>query len=558
MNKKNANPKHSKTANHAAPKHGKGFGATRPINPSQTYNAKKGKAQSAKNSKVSQPNQNQAVPQYDLNDSELVKNAYATIGKHAPDLKPKRNKKKIAAIAGGSFAAVLVVVYLLGALFFSNHFFPNTYLGSQDLSLKSSDEFAEDIRQQAFNYKLNISGLDFEFNLDASQAGIVVDQNQIAQEATARQNCWTWPVEIFMTHDVSDIVTATYNQDALNDLLGKAVDAYNADRTPTKNATISWNDEEKTFEVVDEVYGDQIDKERLIQAIDEGIRSMLSDYELTEEDLVKPTILSDDERFPDAIEAANKIAASEVTLTMASVNAGKIDSKTIASWVVLDDDLKPSLNSEAVTKWADSKSGEFNTVGTARSWTRADGKNCSVSGGTFGWQVNTENLAQLVIDGINSGEPSTVDIPCSQSANVYNGPGKRDWGAYVDIDITQQTVRYYDANDKLLYTAQCVTGSPLKGNDTPTGIYYLNSKQSPSVLTGYKDNGEIDYESHVTYWMPFIGNSVGLHDATWQSAFGGTRYKDGFGSHGCVNLSVADAQWFYQNTAIGVCVITHY
>lgn len=560
MIKKKANAKHMKNGNHAAPKTGKAAGSTRPLNVNQTYNAKKGKAQSSKHSKpqAGQTKQMKPTPQYDLNDQELIKKAYATIGQHAPKKTKQVNKKKVAAIAGGSCGVLLVIVYLAGALFFSNHFFPNTFLGTQDLSLQSSDEFAEDIRQKAFNYKLNITGLDFEFNLDANQAGIVVDQNKIAQDASASQNNWAWPIEIFMTHDISDLVSATYDQEELNNLLGAAVDAYNTDRLPTQNATITWNDEENTFEVKKEVYGDQIDKERLVQRINEGIRSMISDYELTEEDLVQPTIFSDDERFPATIEAANKIAAAEVTLTMSGVDAGTIDSKTIASWVKLDKDLQPSLNNDAVVNWAGPKGEEFNTVGTTRTWTRADGKKCSVGGGTYGWQVNTETLAQSVIDGINTGAPSTVDIPCSQSADVYNGAGKRDWGAYVDVDISQQTVRYYDANDNLLHSAPCVTGSTIAGHDTPTGIYYLNSKQSPTVLTGYKDNGEIDYESHVSYWMPFIGNSIGLHDATWQSAFGGTRYKDGYGSHGCVNLSLSDAQWFYQNISIGVCVITHY
>lgn len=574
MKKKNTSSKNIKNGNHARPKNTKAANSTRPLNVNQTYNAKKGKTQQAKSQKASykvnthkdvkgsstkQLQQvHQKAPRYDLNDNDLINNAYASIGKNAPKKESSLNKKKIAAIAGGSCAGVLLIVYLIGALFFSSHFFPNTYLGSQDISLQSGDEFADEISQQAFNYQLRISGLGFTYNLDASEAGIVVDQNEIALQATARQNCWLWPIELFLHHDVSDLISATYDQEKLNDSLSASIDAYNQDRTPTSNATIVWNNDAKTFEVKDEVYGDQIDKQRLIQRIDEGIRSMISEYEVTEDDLVKPTIFSDDDRFPAAIEAANKLALSEVTLTMSGVDAGKVDSQTIASFITLDDNLTPSLNSEKVNEWATTKGAELNTVGTTRTWTRADGKKCSVGGGTFGWTVNTENLAQSITDSINSGKPSTVDIPCSQSANVYNGAGKRDWDAYVDVDITEQTVRFYDANDNLLHTASCVTGSPIDGHDTPTGIYYLNGKQSPSVLTGYKDNGEIDYESKVTYWMPFVGNSVGLHDATWQSGFGGTRYKDGFGSHGCVNLSLSDAQWFYENISIGVCVITHY
>ena len=45
--------------------------------------------------------------------------------------------------------------------------------------------------------------------------------------------------------------------------------------------------------------------------------------------------------------------------------------------------------------------------------------------------------------------------------------------------------------------------------------------------------------------MPFVGNAIGFHDATWQPGFGGSMYMDGYGSHGCVNLSYGDAEALY-------------
>ena len=57
--------------------------------------------------------------------------------------------------------------------------------------------------------------------------------------------------------------------------------------------------------------------------------------------------------------------------------------------------------------------------------------------------------------------------------------------------------------------------------------------------------------------MPFVENYIGFHDATWQSAFGGTRYKDGYGSHGCVNLSLSKAGALYDVIQIGDPVIVH-
>lgn len=51
------------------------------------------------------------------------------------------------------------------------------------------------------------------------------------------------------------------------------------------------------------------------------------------------------------------------------------------------------------------------------------------------------------------------------------------------------------------------------------------------VLIGETDpsTGKPIYETPVNYWMRVTWTGIGFHDATWQAAFGGTRYKDGAG-----------------------------
>jgi hypothetical protein len=56
--------------------------------------------------------------------------------------------------------------------------------------------------------------------------------------------------------------------------------------------------------------------------------------------------------------------------------------------------------------------------------------------------------------------------------------------------------------------------------------------------------------------MPFNGD-IGLHDATWQSSFGGTRYKDGYGSHGCVNLPLSAAATIFSYVKAGFPVLMY-
>ena len=168
-------------------------------------------------------------------------------------------------------------------------------------------------------------------------------------------------------------------------------------------------------------------------------------------------------------------------------------------------------------------------------------------------------LRTAVSDAVHAGTVGTLDIPVLQSGNGFSGLGSKDWGArYCDVDLSEQHARFYDASGALVWESDIVSGKP--GHDTPTGVYSLNSKQSPSTLIGQTDpeTGEPEYETKVQYWMPFVGNSVGLHDATWQAAFGGSRWEQGYGSHGCVNLPLGKAEAIYGIIQVGDVVVVHW
>ncbi len=59
--------------------------------------------------------------------------------------------------------------------------------------------------------------------------------------------------------------------------------------------------------------------------------------------------------------------------------------------------------------------------------------------------------------------------------------------------------------------------------------------------------------------MPFEGNMVGFHDATWQndSSFDNAESYKWCGSHGCINLRLADAKSLHERIKVGLCVVVH-
>lgn len=475
----------------------------------------------------------------------------------------QESKKKISTkqilMAVGIVFVVLVAAYVAGVIFFSSHFFPNTTLNDRDFSFDAADTMISEIQNEADDYSLTIEGQGFSYTFETGQTEITIDPDQIAEDVLTQQNAALWPVEIFKSHDVSGLVVATFNEEGFQETLTEQVAAFNEGQTASRNASIVYDENTDSFALEEEVYGSQLDTDMVIALASQAVQSLKTTCELTEDCVIQPTVLVEDSETQQALEDAEEMFPSDVSLMLdGSVEAATIDKATLAEWIYISSsDYSIQLDEDDLTAWVDDVASGLNTVGTTRTWTREDGKTCTVSGGTWGWEVDTSSLSTTVYDTLMEGGASSIDIPCTQTGDVYNGAGSRDWGAYVDVDLTQQKARYYDASGNLLYSCDIVSGLPTDDRSTPTGVYYLNAKESPSTLVGYNDDGTIDYETPVSYWMPFIGNSVGLHDATWQSSFGGTYYKTN-GSHGCINLPLSAAKWFYNNLSTGVCVITHY
>ena len=91
---------------------------------------------------------------------------------------------------------------------------------------------------------------------------------------------------------------------------------------------------------------------------------------------------------------------------------------------------------------------------------------------------------------------------------------------------------------------------------TPNGTYYIYNKERNRVLRGTKQpNGKYEYESPVSYWMPF-NKGIGLHDASWRSTFGGNIYINS-GSHGCINLPTGFAGSLYSQIYVNLPVVVY-
>ena len=467
--------------------------------------------------------------------------------------------KKTGLIAGGALVAVIAIVYLAGALVFMDRFMPNTTIMGKDVSLKTTAEVQDLLTDVAKSYQLSVSGEGFSLTLASSDMGTAVNSSSVTDAMHADASPWAWPVEVFTVHDETDKLVTSNGK--LDEAVRKAVEAFNEQAEAPRNAGLDYDSGGSRFVVRAETAGTALDADKVAETVNAAVAAMGSSATLSEDALQQPTLLSDDERLAKAADEANNLLKADFSLKLGDTPVAQVNADAIAGWVRLHDDVTVGVDEGLVAAWVQDLASACNTYQARRTFTRADGKEVTVSGGVYGWIIDKDKLQEALMNGVDSAQTGDMAIPCEQEAGAYDGLHGRDWGKrYVDVDLTEQHARFYDDEGSLAWESDVVTGTPDGEHDTPEGVYVINGKESPSKLIGQMkpETGEPEYQTEVKAWMPFVDNYIGFHDADWQPAFGDSRYKSGYGSHGCVNLPPEKAVELYDLIKVGDVVVSHW
>ena len=168
--------------------------------------------------------------------------------------------------------------------------------------------------------------------------------------------------------------------------------------------------------------------------------------------------------------------------------------------------------------------------------------NCGKAEGRYK-NVN-EELTGIIV------EPEVIEAEAVETPSLIGTVfDNLPYATYVDVDITNQTVSYFE-NNVLVMQSPCVTGKTSAGRGTPKGTYSIKAHIPGKTLRGPT------WKVWVDYWMRFTDSNIGLHDATWRTAeeFGGDTYVN-HGSHGCVNLPHEFAAQLFNKVNIGTTVV---
>ena len=462
----------------------------------------------------------------------------AVFGKIAGVLKSKKFVIPVCSVLGAA-----VVAYIGGVVFYGGHFLPGTRIGTFDCSNMTVAEVKEKIQNEIDNYGFTFYEKDDkQETIMGSEIGLSVTPIGELEPLKERQNPWSWFFADKKAKKLPLDIEVSYNEDALYNRITE-MDFMAAAREGAEGKAQNIKFEDGVYTVTDDGAENIISLNGLFNRVKPKINELYKGMSLEKEGCYGG--LENDDTMKGVLNLLNKCIESKITYTNSS-NPKTIDGATIKDWLSVGDDYSVNFDADKVAAYVDELSKEYNTVGKERTFKTTGGSEITVSGGNYGWIVNKKKETEELLSNIKSGETVEREPIYSQKAASHNANDIAD--TYVEVSLGSQHMWYYK-NGNVVVSSDVVTGNPYRGNGTPSGVYRLAYKARNAVLRGP------GYESPVSYWMPFNGG-IGLHDAPWRGAFGGSIFRGG-GSHGCVNLPYSAAQNLFANVSEGDPVVVY-
>lgn len=467
-------------------------------------------------------------------------------------IKLLRTSLLLAAIIGA-----FVFYYLTQSYQYTDKFMIGTFVNGNDVSGQTVDEVEEDIRARVEDtYSLTLTFRDGEQEtITPEEIGYRYVSTGEVEEAMNNQNPLTWVLRnMGKTVEIDVPENHTFDEAKLAEVV-KAMPEFQVENvvTPT-NAYLNITDKNE-FEIVPETQGNAPIADAILPALNELVTN--SEMEGSLNDIKgsyeTPTVTADNPDLIYQCDNLNKFLSTKITYKLPKDATKTIDRGMLINWITRQDNGYYYLDDTTIHD------------------------NCAKFVAEIAAQVD-ERHNSIPFPSTNMG---TINLSCAEYGHVIDQPGEtealfkelkectseekeplyslnknvdsRFGGTYVEADLSNQHVYYYE-NGQLILDTPCVSGTKYDSSrHTVLGLYSIYYKQRNRTLQGPLVNGVPSYTSFVNFWMPFY-KGYGLHDASWRGSFGGTIYYSS-GSHGCINLPYNAAATLYEHTEVGTPVI---
>lgn len=463
----------------------------------------------------------------------------------------KKNQKMVLWSSLGVLFAFLLGLLIAGSVYCSSHFIKGTIINEIDASGLTMEELESRMREYVLTVRERTGeGSYITETITGDQIGVTVSNTDELNGILKQQNILkaissyikgeqqVYTVENLYAYVDSALMTAILKLQGFQEsFVVEPVDAH-----------ISEYDAENGYRIVPEIRGNVLNQTKTIQTVETAVDALLTEIDLEKAGCYEePSVYADDAKLTERLAQMKQYTDLRIVYHFGQQEE-VIDGSVLSGWLLVDEEAnKVSVSEEKIDDFVVMLRKKYDTIFRSREFQTSYGKTITIEGGDYGWWMNYSQEQEQLKEMIRNGESGERIPVYYQTAAVY---GSQDYGnTYIEINLTAQHLFLYVNGEKKM-ESEFVSGNAARGFDTPAGIYGITYKEQDAMLVGE------NYETPVSYWMPFNGN-IGLHDAIWRDSFGADIYKKS-GSHGCINMPYLKAKELYGEIAKGTPVICYY
>lgn len=463
----------------------------------------------------------------------------------------KKNQKMVLWSSLGVLFAFLLGLLIAGSVYCSSHFSKGTIINEIDASGLTMEELESRMREYVLTVRERTGeGGYITETITGDQIGVTVSNtdelNGILKQQNILKAISSYIKGEQQVYTVENLYA--YVDSALMTAILKLQGFQESFVTGPENAHISEYDPQTGYRIVPEIRGNVLNQTKTIQTVETAVDALLTEIDLEKAGCYEePSVYADDAKLTERLAQMKQYTDLRIVYHFGQQEE-VIDGSVLSGWLLVDEETnKVSVSEEKIDDFVVMLRKKYDTIFRSREFQTSYGKTITIEGGDYGWWMNYSQEQEQLKEMIRNGESGERIPVYYQTAAVY---GSQDYGnTYIEINLTAQHLFLYVNGEKKM-ESEFVSGNAARGFDTPAGIYGITYKEQDAMLVGE------NYETPVSYWMPFNGN-IGLHDAIWRDSFGADIYKKS-GSHGCVNMPYLKAKELYGEIAKGTPVICYY
>ncbi len=461
---------------------------------------------------------------------------------------PSQKKwQKFLGLSVGALALLALLISGVASQYYKNKVMPGVSVASINSGAKTKAELTKQLELQKDKFSISFASGEKKFQPKFEEIGLNIDIEKTVEDTMKAKRGDGFSSKLAFWNKVTVPVKATVNDNLLNQYIETNVPEL---LKAPQDSQLQFDAKQSKFVVTPQADGEGADFKSLKKQIDNIVSSMNSETVQVQVAKKSPSITEAELR--PLVEPANAFVVRKVVLTGLgySFQARPAD---IAAWVTptpqKDGSLKLVLDPAKVQSYVDSISKKISNAPVDRKVIKDQqtGAEVVLQEGRAGTELaDKQTLATAIADSLKSGQDVTQTMNITTAAfQTVNMEAYEKW---IEVDLSEQRTTAYE---RATPVKNFLIASGTKGYETVTGEFAIWLKVRTQTMQGGSKADGSYYSIPNVEWVSYFYKDYALHGAWWREKFG---YP---ASHGCVNMTNADAKWVFEWAPVGTKVIVH-